>query len=119
MSQANEQREAPELEAKVTFRLTPEEKRKLQADADSLGVSLGALVRRLCAEGTGRARPKSQRVASPGDVLIAKELNRVGNNLNQAVKIGHQQGFAADSLKEIRDYTRQVIAIARQRKRGK
>ena len=83
--------------------LTPDERAELEAAADRAGVaSLSAFARFLFFRRPGEVRPAAATRRNPDATRIARELNAIGNNLNQLTHLAHRTGNVAaeDDLRE-------------------
>jgi hypothetical protein len=72
----------------VSARMTEEEKSRLQAEADTVGISLNDLIRARCLlDGKGRpVRPCNKQRIHPDIKRLISEVNRIGVNLNQIAR---------------------------------
>jgi len=64
----------------ISLRLSEEEYKRLKTKADELGYSISELIRKKVLSNRERLAPKAELK------LLAYELNRIGNNLNQITK---------------------------------
>lgn len=120
MKQSKPTRTEPARAKKLTVRFTEGELEALRHEAAKMGVKPSALARGLIHQGLVGERVRPKLVASPGDIRIAQELSRIGNNINQAVYAGHRQGyFNADIFIRIEKFGAQAYEIARQLRQPK
>ena len=93
----------------VNFRITPEEKKKLLANAEEAHMSLSGYI---------IALSKSKRVVLKDEIAeLTVEISRIGNNINQIAHIGNSQKFLYKAqlndvvkyLQEIEDLQRKIL----------
>ena len=76
--------------------LTPAERAEFEAAAASAGVaSLSAFARFLFFRRPGEVRPAAATRRNPDATRLARELNAIGNNLNQLTHLAHRTGALA------------------------
>lgn len=74
----------------IGFRVTPEEKAEIEAAAEQAGLTVGSFVRDRILT---KCKTGKRRKPSLDRVLLSKtlaQLGKVGSNLNQAVRLGHE-----------------------------
>ena len=76
----------------ISLSIRPEDRDQWLADAKAQKISLSRLI-------YVRARANGP-LPSPGEMALAKELGRVGNNLNQLVKLLHSNGINPSAVAE-------------------
>ena len=80
----------------VHVQLTPGERAELEAAAASAGVaSLSAFARFRLFRRPGEAHPAAATRRNPDATCLARELNAIGNNLNQLTHLAHRTGNVA------------------------
>ena len=75
------------MSERIELRVTPEEKTHWQAIAASRGVSLSELIR----VALSGQRLRSRRAAPRVDPDLVRELDRIGNNLNQLARAANRR----------------------------
>lgn len=74
----------------IGFRVTPEEKAEVETAAEEAGLTVGSYVREKILT---KCRTRKKHRPTLDRVLLSKtlaQLGKVGANLNQAVKLGHE-----------------------------
>lgn len=77
----------------VTVAVTPADARRWREEATAMRTSLSALI-------YARARAGAP-LPSPEKLALARELGRIGNNLNQLVKVLHTHGLVPDQVAQV------------------
>jgi len=91
------------LTAFVNVRLLPEEKERLQDDADMAGLSMSALV---------RARYFGRPVIANADAVMVKELRRIGGLLKH-VHTESKGAYSQDTAAVLAQVTRYIEKLSR------
>ena len=78
--------------AGLTVQLTPTERKQLGDAARSSGAPVGAYVRELCLRRQGDPPIVASTRRNPQAKVLADELQRLGNNLNQLARVANQTG---------------------------
>lgn len=102
-----------ERSSSVTFRVTDDERRALQAAAGEARQSLGGYVRE---KALGTATPGTRRTPAPDAAQLARllgQLGKVGSNLNQLTRLANQHQLVPPPvlelcLREVRELTQAV-----------
>jgi hypothetical protein len=89
----------------IILRVTPEEKSNWKLKAESAGMSLSEYLRR-CAE-----RRKIQPTAPAINYLTAAQLGRIGNNLNQQVKVMNAAVKLGQNIQNLPEIMQTLSAI--------
>ena len=89
---------------RLTIRLTPEEKMKLQVRMyKAVAPSMRDFVLKMCTEG--------QIIVNEDLRELNQELHRQGNNLNQLVRLAHQRRISVVDLAELLKVYRQILLV--------
>lgn len=79
----------------IYFRATRDEKELLKAKSESYDLNLSEWLRQLAFKGKPRKKVRSVPDADP---LLIRELNRIGNNMNQLARNANERAKAELSL---------------------
>ena len=110
--------------ANLTIRLLPEERAKIEVEADRAGLSLGGYVRvRLSVESDIRAVRRAP-VDAAALARVLAQLGRVGGNLHQLIRhlnLGHHEALAEarEVLAELRGVAREIMGAMGRPPRGR
>lgn len=104
----------------IGFRVTLEEKAEIEAAAEEAGLTVGSFVRDKILT---RCQTRKSRRPTVDRVLLSKtlaQLGKVGANLNQAVKLGHEghvRGIekAVSFLEELRILKEHILEALRRK----
>ena len=93
---------------KLTVRLTPKEHEHLKREADECGLKMEPYIRKLIAGSEVKARPPNEYVT------LIREINAIGNNINQIAHIANAEGRISDNkISEAKKYLSDIMQLVR------
>ena len=93
---------------KISVRLTEKEHRHLKQNAQCCGMKMEPYIRKLIMGTKIRPRPPDEYVR------LAREVNAIGNNINQIAHIANaEQHIAADRISEVLQMQNELIRLMR------
>ena len=93
---------------KLTVRLTPKEHEHLKKEADKCDLKMEPYIRKLIAGYEVKARPPNEYVT------LIREINAIGNNINQIAHIANAEGRISDNkISEVKKYLSDIMQLVR------
>ena len=97
----------------LNIRLTPEEYQQIAEDADSLGISVGAYVRKVLIDAPVPRQSKRPSVETQELANLLGHIGKVGNNLNQIARaanmnIPYERRALQEELKALKEIRQDI-----------